>query len=128
MCLMPVTVGPNATLILGGKRIQVEGEMMEQLLRREGQNLTAGLRPEHWHLAPATNRNLKAKVSHCERLGNEQILTCRLEDGGHLIQVRSTPEVNVNPGDQINLESDPTGWRLFDDDGEAIRDQQLSAL
>ena len=128
MCLMPVTVGANATLILGGKRIQVEGEMMEQLLRREGQNLTAGLRPEHWHLAPATNRNLKAKVSHCERLGNEQILTCRLEDGGHLIQVRSTPEVNVNPGDQINLESDPTGWRLFDDDGEAIRDQQISAL
>ena len=128
MCLMPVTVGPNATLILGGKRIQVEGEMMEQLLRREGQNLTAGLRPEHWHLAPATNRNLKAKVSHCERLGNEQILTCRLEDGGHLIQVRSTPEVNVKPDDQINLEADPTGWRLFDDDGEAIRDQQLSAL
>ena len=128
MCLMPVTVGPNATLILSGKRIQVEGEMMEQLLRREGQNLTAGLRPEHWHLAPATNRNLKAKVSHCERLGNEQILTCRLEDGGHLIQVRSTPEVNVKPDDQINLEADPTGWRLFDDDGEAIRDQQLSAL
>ena len=121
MCLMPVTVGPNATIILGGKRIQVEGEMMEQLLQREGEQLTAGLRPEHWHVAPATNRNLKAKVSHCERLGNEQILTCRLENGGHLIQVRSTPEVNVNPGDQINLESNPRKWRLFGNDGEAIK-------
>ena len=121
MCLMPVTVGPNGTLILGGKRIQVEGEMMEQLLQREGEQLTAGLRPEHWHVAPATNRNLKAKVSHCERLGNEQILTCRLENGGHLIQVRSTPEVNVSPGDQINLESNPRKWRLFGNDGEAIK-------
>ena len=121
MCLMPVTVGPNATIILGGKRIQVEGEMMEQLLQRESEQLTAGLRPEHWHVAPATNRNLKAKVSHCERLGNEQILTCRLENGGHLIQVRSTPEVNVNPGDQINLESNPRKWRLFGNDGEAIK-------
>ncbi|MCB4412659.1 MULTISPECIES: ABC transporter ATP-binding protein [unclassified Synechococcus] len=121
MCLMPVTVGPNGTLILGGKRIQVEGEMMEQLLQKEGEQLTAGLRPEHWHVAPATNRNLKAKVSHCERLGNEQILTCRLENGGHLIQVRSTPEVNVSPGDQINLESNPRKWRLFGNDGEAIK-------
>ena len=121
MCLMPVTVGPNGALILGGKRIQVEGEMMEQLLQREGEQLTAGLRPEHWHVAPATNRNLKAKVSHCERLGNEQILTCRLENGGHLIQVRSTPEVNVSPGDQINLESNPREWRLFGNNGESIK-------
>ena len=121
MGLLPVTVGPNATLILGGKRVQVEGEMVEPLLQREGQHLTAGLRPEHWHLAPATNRNLQAEVSHCERLGNEQILTCRLNDGGHLIQVRSSPDNHVNAGDAINLEPDPSGWRLFDADGEAIR-------
>ena len=121
MSLLPVTVGPNATLILGGKRVQVEGEMVEPLLQREGQHLTAGLRPEHWHLAPATNRNLQAKVSHCERLGNEQILTCRLLDGDQLIQVRSSAEINISAGDAINLDPDPTGWRLFDADGEAIR-------
>ena len=121
MCLIPITVGPNATIILGGKRIQIEGEMMERLLKREGEHLTAGLRPEHWHLAPSTNRNLKAKVSHCERLGNEQILTCQLKEGSHLIQVRSTPEFNVSGGDEISLESDPTAWRLFENDGEAIK-------
>ncbi|WP_392345881.1 ABC transporter ATP-binding protein [Parasynechococcus sp.] len=121
MSLLPVTVGPNATLILGSKRIQVEGEMVEPLLQREGQHLTAGLRPEHWHLAPATNRNLQAEVSHCERLGNEQILTCRLLDGDQLIQVRSSAEININAGDAIHLDPDPAGWRLFEADGEAIR-------
>ena len=121
MCLLPVTVGSNATLILGEKRIQVEGDMVERLLEREGEQLTAGLRPEHWHLAPATNRNLKAKVSHCERLGNEQILTCRIEDGGHLIQARCSPEINIKATDEVNLEPDPTAWRLFDRNGEAIK-------
>jgi len=121
MSLFPVTVGPNATLILGSKRIQVEGEMVEPLLQREGQHLTAGLRPEHWHLAPATNRNLQAEVSHCERLGNEQILTCRLLDDDQLIQVRGSAEININAGDAIHLDPDPTGWRLFEADGEAIR-------
>ena len=121
MSLLPVTVGPNATLILGNKRIQVEGAMVEPLLQREGQHITAGLRPEHWHLAPATNRNLQAEVSHCERLGNEQILTCRLLDGDQLIQVRASTEINITAGDAIHLDPDPTGWRLFDADGEAIR-------
>ena len=121
MSLLPVTVGPNATLILGNKRIQVEGAMVEPLLQREGQHLTAGLRPEQWHLSPATNRNLQAEVSHCERLGNEQILTCRLLDGDQLIQVRASTEINITAGDAIHLDPDPTGWRLFDADGEAIR-------
>ena len=120
MSLLPVTVGPNATLILGSKRIQVDGEMVEPLLQREGQHLTAGLRPEHWHLAPATNRNLQAEVSHCERLGNEQILTCRLVDGDQLIQVRGSADINIKAGDAIHLDPDPTGWRLFEADGEAI--------
>ena len=121
MGFLPVMVGPNATLILGRKRIQVEGEMVEPLLQREGQNLTAGLRPEHWHLAPATNRNLQAEVSHCERLGNEQILTCRLLDDDQIIRARTSAEININAGDAINLDPEPTGWRLFDADGDAIR-------
>ena len=121
MSLLPVTVGPNATLILGSKRIQVEGEMVKPLLQREGQHLTAGLRPEHWHLAPATNRNLQAEVSHCERLGNEQILTCLLVDGDQLIQVRGSADIKIKAGDPIHLDPDPIGWRLFEADGEAIR-------
>ena len=123
MCMLPVTVGANATLNLGGKRVEVRGELVEELLNRKGQQLTAGLRPEHWHLAPKTNRNLRADIEHCERLGNEQILTCRLQEGSHLIQVRSAPDIELRAGDQISLEPDPEGWRLFENDGEAIKNK-----
>ena len=72
----------------------------------------------------ATNRNLKAEVSHCEVLGNEQLLTCRLLDGDHLVQVRADPNMEIATGCLIHLEADPEGWRLFDADGNAIALQQ----
>jgi multiple sugar transport system ATP-binding protein len=87
---------------------------------RTGESLTAGLRPEHLRLAPATNRNLSAEVSHCEALGNEQLVTCKLLDGGHLVQVRVGPEERMTPGSTIRLDIDPSGWRLFDSEGEAL--------
>ena len=69
----------------------------------------------------ATNRNLKAQACACERLGNEQIVTCRLEEGGHLIQVRTGPEVTIEENEEIHLDPDPDGWRLFDSSGESIK-------
>jgi multiple sugar transport system ATP-binding protein len=59
-------------------------------------------------------------VSHSEVLGNEQLLTCRLLDGDHLVQVRADPSLNVSIGGSIHLEADPDGWRLFDEAGDAI--------
>jgi len=118
-------MGGPGQLLLEGKRLAVEGPMAEaQTLRqaegRQGERLTAGLRPEHLRLAPATNRNLAAEVSHCEALGNEQLLTCRLLEGSHLVLVRTGPEESVTPGQTVHLEVDPEGWRLFDGQGTAL--------
>jgi multiple sugar transport system ATP-binding protein len=120
MALLPVCVGPNATLMLGDRRLPMEGPLVEILSSLEGRQLTAGLRPEGWRLAPATNRNLTAEVSHCEVLGNEQVVTCRLLDGDHLIQVRTPPVPLYQPRQTVHLSPDPRGWRLFDEDGNAI--------
>jgi multiple sugar transport system ATP-binding protein len=120
MNLLPVGVIGGSQLQLGGRRFGVEGPMADAMATREGQALTAGLRPEHLRLAPATNRNLRAKVMHQEALGNEQLLTCRLADGDHLLQVRSSPEHAVAVGETIHLDPDPRGWRLFDTAGNAI--------
>ena len=120
MALLPVCVGPNATLLLGDRRLPIEGALVQALASLEGQQLTAGLRPEGWIMAPATNRNLAAEVSHCEVLGNEQVLTCRLLDGDHLIQVRTPPEPLYQPKQMVYLAPDPRGWRLFDEIGNAV--------
>lgn len=120
MNLLPVEVIGGSQLQLGSRRFGLEGPMADTAAARAGQALTAGLRPEHLRLAPATNRNLRAEVVHQEALGNEQLLTCRMAEGDHLLQVRSSPERAVVVGDTIHLDPDPRGWRLFDATGNAI--------
>jgi hypothetical protein len=39
-----------------------------------------------------------AEVSHVEALGNEQLVTCRLLEGSHLVLVRATPVQSVSEG------------------------------
>ena len=120
MALLPVVVGPGATLLLGERRLAVEGPIAELLLHHEGEQLTAGLRPESWRVAPATNRNLAAEVCHREVLGNEQVVTCRLQDGDHLVQIRANPDLDVATGQTLHLDPDPSGWRVFNAEGDAL--------
>jgi multiple sugar transport system ATP-binding protein len=120
MNLLPVVVAAQGQLMLEGRRLLVKGPMAEALGGRQGQALTGGLRPEHLKLAPATNRNLAAEVSHVEALGNEQLVTCRLLEGSHLVLVRATPEQSVSVGQAVHLEIDPSGWRLFEGEGVAL--------
>ena len=132
MNLLPVRCVAPGQLQLGSRRFIPEGPMAEALLqwqaRDGGDQLNGGLRAEHLKLAPATNRNLPAEVCHVEGLGNEQLLTARLLEGDHLVQLRADPDQALTPGQTIHLEVDPGGWRLFDQAGEAIpRPQVLAA-
>ncbi len=127
MNLLPVQVAGPGQLLLGGRRFPVEGPLEAALAARVGETLTGGLRPEHLRLAPAANRNLAAEVCHCEALGNEQLATCRLLEGDHLVQLRAEPEKRLTPGESVHLEVDPAGWRLFDAAGEALQAAALLA-
>ncbi|WP_392349612.1 ABC transporter ATP-binding protein [Parasynechococcus sp.] len=127
MTLLPIRVGASSTLLLGDRRLPVEGPLAAALAAREGDTLTAGLRAEHWRIGPATNRNLEADVSHCEVLGNEQLITCRLQAGGHLVQVRSATDQTITVGETLHLDPDPSGWRFFEADGEAINRPEPNA-
>ncbi|MEI8250057.1 MAG: ATP-binding cassette domain-containing protein [Synechococcus sp. ELA057] len=120
MNLLPVQITAPAQLLVAGQRLLLEGPLEQASAAWVGQALTGGLRPEQLRLAPATNRNLPAQVCHIEALGNEQLLTCRLQEGGHLVLVRSGPDQAVTVGQDVHLEVDPSGWRLFDADGEAL--------
>ena len=124
MNLLPITVAGKGQLQLGSRRFLPEGPSGDALLHWQeaggSETLTGGLRAEHLRLAPATNRNLPAEICHVEGLGNEQLLTCRLEEGSHLVQLRADPGEQLTPGETVHLEIDPKGWRFFDDNGEAI--------
>ena len=121
MNVLPVTLVGSGQLQLGSRRFSPEGPTAEALQLWHGSaELSAGLRPEHLRLAPATNRNLAASLSHVEALGNEQLLTCRLEDTGHLVQVRCDPGTSLRSGERLHLDVDPRGWRLFDSAGQAL--------
>ncbi|MCT0213427.1 MULTISPECIES: ABC transporter ATP-binding protein [unclassified Synechococcus] len=123
MNLLPVLAVGGDQIQLGLRRFLVEGPSGQALIRHAEGNpaaLTGGLRPEHLKLAPATNRNIPAEVTHIEALGNEQLICCRLLDGSHLVQLRADPSQQVVPGQTVHLEVDPCGWRFFDAAGEAL--------
>ena len=120
MNLLPVQIPAVGQLLLGSRRFALEEPLAGATSTRVSQTLTAGLRPEHLRLAPATNRNLAAEVCHSEALGNEQLLTCRLAEGEHLVQVRADPDRQLVPGETVHLDVETSGWRLFDGDGNAL--------
>jgi multiple sugar transport system ATP-binding protein len=120
MNLLPVQIAAPGQLLLAGQRFLLEGPLEALSAAHVGEAITAGLRPEHLRLAPATNRNLAAEVSHLEALGNEQLLTCRLLEGGQLVLVRAEAAAAVALGQTVHLDVEPRGWRLFDGDGMAL--------
>ena len=59
---------------------------------RASQELTGGgLQTERCQPAHATHHNLKVNVCHCKAMGNEQLLTSRLEETDHPVPVRGGP-------------------------------------
>ncbi len=124
MNLLPVRVAPGGQLQLGQRRFHLEAPLADLVAGRSGEALTAGLRPEHLRLGPAANRNMPAEVAHLEALGNEQLLTCRLAEDDHLVQLRVDPERSLRPGETVHLEVESMGWRLFDAAGDALRPPQ----
>jgi multiple sugar transport system ATP-binding protein len=120
MNLLPVEVVGPGLVLLAGKKFSLPDALEPLVAGRHGQRLTGGLRPEHLHLAPATNRNLPAEVSHVEALGNEQLVTCRLLEGSELVHVRVGPEQELRLGESVHLEVEAAGWRLFDAAGDAL--------
>ena len=127
MNLLPAEVAPNSHLRIAGCLLPVTGAAAAALAGREGQTLTAGLRPEHLRRAAAGDGGLAAEVCHQEALGNEQVLTCRLLEGGHLLQIRTAPEPVIALGERLLLTAEPSGWRLFDGNGDALLHQPEAA-
>ncbi|WP_034433932.1 ABC transporter ATP-binding protein [Candidatus Contendibacter odensensis] len=124
MNLFPVRVtsaGDGGQLRLGEQTMPLPAPMAD---RQWDGLLTAGLRPEHLHLANAEAHNgLHAKVSATEYLGHETLLYARMSgmDAPGSTLVTRLPGIQIfHPGDTVRLSLDPMQLHFFGGDGAAL--------
>ena len=80
-----------------------------------------GIRPEHISIrkSPATNQDNPATVSHVEHLGAETHLYCESKALG-LIAIRMAGQSDIQVGDSIDLQFDPSRFNRFNATGQAL--------
>ena len=124
---------------LGGTVVPVDGTPLARIGRDRG-DLTVGLRPEAFEIAPpagngaAAAGTLRGEVDFVEQLGAEAFVYFRpdaaevLETADRPLELegalcaRLDPRLRLEPGDPISVSVDPHLVRLFDRaTGEAIR-------
>ena len=81
---------------------------------------TVGIRPEH--ISIATSNGLPAQVQLVERLGGESYIHVEVP-GGETLIVRSTGEVDLKSGQQVNLNFNLAFVHLFDASGNTLPKQ-----
>jgi ABC-type sugar transport system ATPase subunit len=90
-----------------------------------GQSLTLGIRPEHIAIAAKGKGNLAGKLRVAEYLGSETMFYNTLADGTEL-SVKADGLATAKVGDQLQFTVPPEACHLFDDQGLAIHNGDLT--
>ncbi|MEX0406855.1 sn-glycerol-3-phosphate ABC transporter ATP-binding protein UgpC [Aquibium sp. LZ166] len=80
-----------------------------------------GIRPEGIRVVDPGKRNaatIRAKAGVVERLGERTLVYCTLKDGTEVI-AQDSGRSDVSPGDDVDLDFDPSAVHLFDQSGQA---------
>jgi len=116
--ILPAEVGSNG-IIVAGKLLDVGRERMEKLKRLGLRKVLLGFRPEHAKLVRAGGDGIGRKASFIgevyvvEPLGREVIVTL-LVDGSKVKIVVSGSEVELKPGEKVEVALDHKHIMLFD--------------
>jgi len=126
MNMLPVTIGDvgnnQARIALpGGENLTIP--VTRPSLQR-GSNATLGMRPEHLRLGQNGNSNgqaasIPATISIVEHLGGETYSYCQLPDGAMLV-VKGEGDVDVQPGQSVQIAVGAENNHLFDSDGASL--------
>jgi multiple sugar transport system ATP-binding protein len=108
-----VTLPGGAVLRLAGKLAAAAGKM------------TLGLRPEHASATGAGDAVLPAKVHLAEQLGSETLFFVSLADGTE-IAVKADGLASERPGDSMQIGFPARACHLFDADGNAVLNGDLT--
>ncbi len=83
------------------------------LEKAAGSEIILGVRPEHLYIAETrTPRTIEASVYIVEPLGGETIIDFKI--GDTIYKLKHKGEINLKPGDKINIAYDPNRIYIFD--------------
>ncbi len=126
MNFLEVEVGPEAEPTLRGPGIElaVPADHPARGRLQRGQALTAGVRPEHLHLAPAgpgeaAPLRLQGLVDVVEPLGAETFLHCRVGAATVVVRLPGLRAALPRAGDPVSLAVEPDALCLFDRETQA---------
>jgi multiple sugar transport system ATP-binding protein len=108
----------------GGASITLEGK---QAVLQAATPVTLGIRPEHLSLDGAGKQGatLTSKVRLAEYLGSETMFYTHLADGSE-IAVKADGLARADIGSALKIEINPAACHLFDEDGRAIVNGDLT--
>jgi multiple sugar transport system ATP-binding protein len=124
MNFLPAAVrasGAGAVLALGagGPAIPLPAE--RPAVRRPGETLTAGIRPDAIAILPEGDEGgLAAKVELVERLGSESLAHVRVPGCAQGLTVETRMRVPAAPGTMLTIGLDPGEIHLFAEDGARL--------
>jgi multiple sugar transport system ATP-binding protein len=87
--------------------------------------MTFGLRPEHVDATGKGDVVIDATVRYAEYLGSETLFFVRLSDGSELA-VKADGLATERPGDMLKLGINAKACHLFDKDGKAVINGDLT--
>ena len=107
MNVLPGEVVQDALVALGQWRIPAPPGMPAS-----NGKIDIGLRPEAIRLSASPDDGAQpAEVFFSEPLGSEVIVNVKI--GDEMLRVRTSPDVRPSPGEQVYLQADPQGVRVF---------------
>jgi sn-glycerol 3-phosphate transport system ATP-binding protein len=85
--------------------------------------VVAGIRPEHFNLAPEGDGTIKMQVDHLETLGADTLVHGKSGEGASLFTIRLTDIHHYKKGSSLSLSVSPEKLHLFDkESGKRIGD------
>ena len=119
--------GARCVLELGSQRVSLPDELLERrpaLIRRAGEEIVVGIRPEALSAAGQARPTLEGEVKLVESLGSEMLAHVEVDAvsvRGRVI-ARLEPTVPVASGERIALVADPKRFHFFDPKTERALD------
>ncbi|MEA5570402.1 ABC transporter ATP-binding protein [Calothrix sp. UHCC 0171] len=96
-----------------GQILPISSVVKDQLKLATGQQIDLGIRPEHITISPSPSL-ISVEVKVVEPLGRETLIRTALAGSTEMINIQAGGNINVHPGERLNLKLDLDYLFVFD--------------